>query len=112
MKVFISQPMKDKSLSEIKKVKRKIKKLLAEKFREPITLIDQLFNITPIDNQPTTVPFSDEGFERLPLYYLGRSIAHMAEADLVVMAKGWQNARGCRIEYEVARAYKKTILVL
>lgn len=112
MKVFISQPMKGKSFEEIKKEKRRIKNSLAGKYKKPITLIDQFINVTFIDSQPTTIPLTDEGFERVALFRLGRSIANMAEADLVVMAKGWQNARGCRLEYEAAKAYKKPILVL
>ena len=36
---------------------------------------------------------------------LGKSIFLMGEADLVVFAPGWENARGCRIEHEVAKEY-------
>ena len=36
---------------------------------------------------------------------LGKSISLMSEADLVVFAPGWENARGCRIEHEVAKEY-------
>ena len=29
----------------------------------------------------------------------------MAEADLIVFIDGWQNSRGCKLEYEIARQY-------
>ena len=36
---------------------------------------------------------------------LGKSISLMSDADLVVFAPGWEDARGCRIEHQVARDY-------
>lgn len=104
MKVFISQPMKGKSGKEITKQRKQIKKLLTAKLKESIDIIDQRAKCIPFD-----ILFSPES---LALFKLGQSVSCMAEADLVVMAKGWQNARGCRLEYEVAKAYKKPILVL
>lgn len=38
----------------------------------------------------------------------GKSLELMADADVVYFAEGWQKARGCRLEYECARAYKVT----
>lgn len=39
------------------------------------------------------------------VWYLGQSICMLADADLLVVAKGWNEANGCRIEYEVAKTY-------
>ena len=39
------------------------------------------------------------------LYYLGKSIQAMAEADSVLLLPNWRDARGCRIEAECASAY-------
>ena len=33
----------------------------------------------------------------------------MSEADAVVFMPGWENARGCRIEHEIALEYGKYI---
>ena len=33
----------------------------------------------------------------------------MSKADIVVFDVGWYEARGCKIEYEVAKAYGKRI---
>ena len=47
-----------------------------------------------------------------PIYYLAKSIEYMVDADLVVFLPGWDKARGCKIEYEVAKNYNKKILIL
>ena len=43
--------------------------------------------------------------EAKPLEYLARSIADLAKADIAYFVKGWENARGCKIEYECASKY-------
>lgn len=40
-----------------------------------------------------------------PLEYLARSIADLAKADVAYFAKGWDEKRGCKIEYECATQY-------
>ena len=44
------------------------------------------------------------------LYYLGKSIQAMSEADWVICLPHWRKYKGCRIEYKCAKAYKKRIL--
>lgn len=39
------------------------------------------------------------------LKYLSRSIEMLDDADAVWMLKGWENARGCKIEHDSALAY-------
>lgn len=39
------------------------------------------------------------------LWYLGKSLLLLTEANLVVFAKGWRSARGCLVEYQCARKY-------
>lgn len=41
---------------------------------------------------------------------LGYSISKMAEADVVFFAEGWEQARGCKIEYQCATAYGKQVI--
>lgn len=41
---------------------------------------------------------------------LGQSIKLMADADIVYFCSGWEKARGCRIEHEVACAYDLEIM--
>ena len=54
--------------------------------------------------------FSDEynpgkNITNIPVYYLGISLMKMAECDAVYFCKGWEDARGCVIEHEVAQKY-------
>lgn len=45
-----------------------------------------------------------------PLYYLSQSLLRMSACDVVYFCKGWENARGCKIEHEVAKAYGLEII--
>ena len=47
-----------------------------------------------------------------PLYFLSKSIEAMSNVDAVVFMPGWQGARGCRIEHQVAAEYGKFIKYL
>lgn len=42
--------------------------------------------------------------------YLAKSIELMDDADRIVMMKGWEKSRGCRIEHEVAVAYGREVV--
>lgn len=92
MKVFISQPMKGLKPEEIKKSRNDIIDGLKGKFGD-VEIIDSYIE----DNVPKC---SNES-----VWYLGQSICMLADADLLVVAKGWNEANGCRIEYEVAKTY-------
>ena len=39
------------------------------------------------------------------MYCLAHSIQCLADADIVYFAEGWENARGCKIEHEIAKQY-------
>ena len=43
--------------------------------------------------------------EGTPLWYLGKSIELLSTADIAYFLKGWNTARGCRIEYMCASDY-------
>lgn len=92
MKIFISQPMNGKTDEEILKVRKDIIKKL---------------NINEKDVVDSWV--ADEKIAD-PIQMLGMSIEKMAEADMIVFAEGWYNARGCKIEYQTAIEYKKPII--
>ena len=42
--------------------------------------------------------------------YLAKSIEAMSKCDAVYFCKGWEEARGCKIEHEVARSYGLAII--
>jgi hypothetical protein len=37
---------------------------------------------------------------------LGLSLYAMGKADVIYFARGWQSARGCRVEHKVCQSYK------
>lgn len=92
MRVFISQPMNGKTYSEIKNERKKAIEAVREEYPdEEIKIIDNLL---------------EEDYEIAnPMWYLGNSIELLSTADLAFFAEGWNNARGCRIEFECAMAY-------
>lgn len=95
MKVMISQPMRGKTEEQI----RDERKAIIEKFNNMhIEVIDTILkDEVPIDYNAG-------------VYYLGKSIREMSKADALFMCDGWREARGCRIEYMVAKEYGIKIL--
>lgn len=95
MKVMISQPMRNRTEEDI----REERKHIIEKFNNMhIEVIDTIFTEeAPEDNNAG-------------IYYLGKSIQEMSKVDALFMCDGWREARGCRIEYQVAREYGVKIL--
>lgn len=53
---------------------------------------------------------NDRGVVHIPLCFLAVSLEHMSLCHAVYFAKGWQNARGCKIEHEVALNYGLEII--
>lgn len=94
-KVFISQPMNGLSDLQIEKDRaRVIEGLYNEGYKpDEITIIDTYIE----ENAPDNV---NSG-----LWYLGKSLELLADADIAVFAKGWRNARGCQIEFKCAKEY-------
>jgi len=50
------------------------------------------------------------GVEQIPLCFLAKSLENMSLCHAAYFCKGWETARGCRIEHEAARAYGLEIL--
>ena len=40
--------------------------------------------------------------KHIPVWYLGKSIQLLSQADMIYLGEGWDKARGCKIEYEIA----------
>ena len=96
MKIFISQPMKGKSVEEIAGERSNAISQLTEIYGE-FEIIECHFKDIDWDSDKTPV--------NEPVKFLSRSINLLAEADLVVFLSGWHEARGCRIEESIAHAY-------
>lgn len=108
MKIFISQPMKDKSKEQILAEREEIIKHVKSKLRvEDITVLDSYCPDNPDDSCFADVPDNCK-----PLWYLGRSISVMSCADIVVFANKWREYRGCLIEHECAKHYGYIIMYI
>lgn len=90
-KLFISQPMRGKSDEEILAVRKKAIESAEKQIGEPVEVIDSFFQAAPVNAKP--------------LWYLGESLKLLAEADISYFAKGWDRARGCKIENTCAIEY-------
>ena len=88
MKVFISQPMKGLSEKEIKSNREKAIRKIKSLYGNDAEIIDSFI----------------EG-EGNSLWFLGKSIELLSTADVAYFLKGWNKARGCRIEYMCASNY-------
>ena len=45
------------------------------------------------------------GVVQIPLCFLAKSLENMSLCHAAYFCKGWENARGCRIEHDAAVAY-------
>ena len=90
-KLFISQPMRGKTNEEILVVREKAIESAERNLGEKVEVIDSFFENAPADAKP--------------LWYLAKSIELLATADVAFFAKGWEEARGCRIENTCAIEY-------
>lgn len=96
-KLFISQPMRDKTDEEIKSERNEILQRVKEIYpNEDIVLIDSFFETAPHDVKP--------------LWFLGKSLELLSTADIVYFAKGWEEYRGCSIEHKCAIEYGINII--
>ena len=89
-KIFISQPMKDKTNQEIEQERKEIIEKVRKYFWE-FEVIDSFFKDAPHDARP--------------LWFLSKSLELLSTADVAYFAKGWDSARGCKIEHNCAVAY-------
>ena len=96
MKVFLSHPMHDLTEEQIMSIRDSAYYYLRSVYG----------NIEIIDNLHMYEAPKNSG----RLWHLGRSIQQMEEADAIYFCDGWENARGCLIERQVAEEYGLRIL--
>lgn len=92
MKIFISQPMRNKTDEEIQAERAKAIdecRSYAACTGEKIYIID---SITEEDSES-------------PLWYLGESLRLLSGADAAFFVRGWSKNRGCRIEHIACSEY-------
>lgn len=87
MKVFISMPMNGKT---------------EEQVREEMEAIKKDFGFSDAEFIDSIIPDHED---KTPLECLSESIKLLDTADAAFFAKGWEEARGCRVERAVAENY-------
>lgn len=95
IKLYISQPMRGREYDDII---RERKQLIADAAVALQT--DDIRSLETLHRNAKTKP----------LAMLGRSVEQMAEADAIVFARDWRDARGCRCERMIAAEYGLRIL--
>lgn len=90
-KIFISQPMRDKTNEQIKSIREAVVKYVSNKYEDDVEIIDSFFENAPHDAKP--------------LWFLGKSFELLSTADLAVFVDNWNEYRGCVMENEACKKY-------
>lgn len=97
LRVFISQPMSGKTSEEIRAVRDGAKILLCRFYHDYFLEFIESFNPSALGDDK-------------PIEELGKCISLMQNADIIYFAKGYEESRGCAVEFETASKYGKRIL--
>jgi hypothetical protein len=103
MKAMLSQPMAGKTEEEIIATRERAIAVLKERGYE---IINTLFT----NEWYSQEAMKERGVENIPLCFLAKSLENMSLCHAAYFCKGWENARGCRLEHEAAKAYGMTII--
>ena len=102
-KAMLSQPMAGKTDEEIVATREKAIAALKEKGYE---VVNTLFT----DEWNSRENMKKRGVVQIPLCFLAKSIENMSLCHAAYFCKGWENARGCKLEHAVAEAYGLEII--
>lgn len=102
-KAMISQPMAGKTEKEIVETRENAITFLKERGYD---IVNTLFT----DDWYSDKAMQERGVVQIPLCFLAKSLENMSKCHVAYFCKGWQAARGCRIEHEAAKAYGIAII--
>ena len=102
-KAMISQPMGGKTEDEIVATREKAISALEENGYE---VVNTLFTDEWYRHEEKKEP----GIVQRSLFFLAKSLEKMSLCHAAYFCKGWEQARGCRIEHEAAKAYGLDII--
>lgn len=103
MRAMISQPMAEKTDEEIVNTREKVAEYLRDRGYE---VVNTLFT----DEWYSRDKMEEREIVQIPLCFLAKSLENMSLCHAVYFCKGWENARGCRIEHDAAVAYGLDII--
>lgn len=102
-KAMLSQPMAGKTEAEIISTREHAVKDLTIRGYE---VINTFFT----DEWYGQGAMLARGVVQIPLCFLAKSLENMSLCHAAYFCKGWENARGCRIEHDAAIAYGLEII--
>lgn len=103
MKAMLSQPMAGKTEEEITATRDRAIAALEGMGYEVI-------NTRFTDEWYAKEDMIKRGVVNVPLCFMAKSLENMCLCEAAYFCKGWENARGCRIEHEAAKAYGVKII--
>ena len=102
-KAMLSQPMAGKTDQEIIVTREKA---VQELMKRGYQVVNTLFT----DEWYGKEAMEKRGVVQIPLCFLAKSLENMSLCHAAYFCKGWEQARGCRIEHEAAVAYGLEII--
>ena len=102
-KAMLSQPMAGKTDEEIAATREKAIIALQERGYEVVNTLftDEWYSKESMENR---------GVVQIPLCFLAKSLENMSLCHAAYFCKGWEKARGCKIEHDAAVAYGLEII--
>lgn len=100
---MLSQPMAGKTDEEIICTRERA---FQELQKRGYLVVNTLF----IDEWYSKEAMEARGVVNIPLCFLAKSLENMSLCHAAYFCKGWEKARGCRIEHEAAKAYGLEII--
>jgi len=97
-KAMLSQPMAGKTDAEIAATREKAAAFLESQGYE---VVNTLFT----DKWYSSENMKKRGVVQIPLCFLAKSLENMSLCHAAYFCRGWQKARGCKIEHDAALAY-------
>lgn len=102
-KVMISQPMAGYTDEQIVETRNRFLKFAEN---ENMEVVNTLFT----DEWHSKEAMTERGVVQIPLSFLAKAVECMSLCHAAYFAKGWENARGCKIEHEIALQYGLEII--
>ena len=94
-KIYISQPMRGRAANDIIAERKALIADAAAALQDDVEVLDT---------------YRGAYTDKPPLRLLAWALEKMADADAVIFAPGWRDARGCRVEHFAASQYAIPIL--
>ena len=90
IKVFISQPIKNRTTMEIMEERQQAIKMVKSLYHDTVEIVN---------------PFHYDQPAQKPLFLLGKNLEFMSSADVAVFVPNWEDYTQCKIEQFCAMEY-------